>query len=204
MTIGKGTTAGKKLNEYISQIEHCRECKKQLQEEEKAFFADAAAAGFDAPTIRKILKLRTLDKDKRLKADELLSSYLHALGMDDERPLFAAVGMMGVDITVREQVVAALEQFVPASGDIIVRVPGGAPVKLWRNEAGAVEVVDLDESEAEGLRKRRKRADMDAPIGEEDSFPPSARARTLPKSVVDRIADRAEAASSAKREGGSA
>lgn len=201
--IGKGTSAGKKLAEYINVIEHTRERKKQIGDEEKAAFAEAKADGFDASTMRTILKLRTLAREDRLKKEELLHVYLHAMGMDDSRPLFAAVGMMGIDIAMRDQVIAALEQFVPASGDIIVRVPGGAPVKLWRSETGAVLIADLEADEAEGLRKKKRKDDLDTydrDTGEDKSYASPGGSRTPTKSLVDRIADRAEAASAAKRE----
>ena len=98
--IGKGSEAGKLLSGYIAAIEHTRERKKQIGDEEKAAFAAAKADGFDNPTMRRIIKLREMDRDARLQADDLLDAYLHALGMDDSRPLFAAVGMMGIDIAI--------------------------------------------------------------------------------------------------------
>lgn len=204
-TIAKGSEAGKLLNGYVNAIEHTRERKKQIGDEEKAAFAAAEADGFDKPTIRRILTLRGMDKDKRLQADGLLTAYLHALGMDDSRPLFASVGMMGIDIAMREQVIAALEQFVPASGDIVVRVPGGAPVRLWRNEAGAVEVQDMEAAEAASLRRTPRKDTLDtydrADDGEDKTYAsPGGSRGYIPKSVIDRIADKAEAMAAAKRE----
>lgn len=204
-TIAKGSEAGKLLNGYIAAIEHTRERKKQIGDEEKAAFAAAEADGFDKGTLRTVLKLRTLDREKRIKQDGLLTAYLHALGMDDSPTLFSAVGMMGIDIAMREQVIAALEQFVPASGDIVVRVPGGAPVRLWRNESGAVEVQDMEAAEASSLRRTPKRDPLDTydrdteDGGKVYAAPGGLRGGYVPKSVIDRIADAAEAMADAKR-----
>jgi uncharacterized protein (UPF0335 family) len=198
------TKIGKKLTEYIGVIEHVRERKKQLGDEEKAAFAEAKAEGFDAATMRTILKLRAMDREKRTKAQELLDVYLVALGMADERPLFESIGMMGIDIAARESVIAALGQIVPATGDIIVRMPGGAPVKLWRNESGAVEVADVvSEAEAEGLRKARKKDGLDTYDRDDDedrTYASPRGARAGSKSLAERIADRAEETSKARAE----
>lgn len=204
MSVAKGSEAGKLLSGYIAAIEHTRERKKQIGDEEKAAFAAAEADGFDKPTIRRILTLRAMDREARLKADDLLDAYLVALGMDDTRPLFASVGLMSIDVAMREQVISAMEQFVPASGDIVVRVPGGAPVRLWRNEAGTVEVADMEEAEAMSLRRMAKKDTLDTYDRDADgpdktySSPVGARG-FIPKSVIDRIADKAEAMAAEKR-----
>jgi uncharacterized protein (UPF0335 family) len=44
-------------------------------------FAVAKSTGFDSKIIRQVLKIRKLDASKRQEQEELLDTYLHALGM---------------------------------------------------------------------------------------------------------------------------
>lgn len=44
--------------------------------------AEAKATGFDTKTIRKVIKLRKMDIEKRREEDELLELYKAAIGMD--------------------------------------------------------------------------------------------------------------------------
>lgn len=192
MSVGKGTSAGKQLNGFIIEIERVRERKKQIAEEEKGIFAKLKADGFDAGTIRTILKLRLTDKDKRQKAEDLLHTYLHAIGMDEDKPLFSAIGLMGVDTAVREQVIEALAQVVPAVGDIIVRAPGGTQVRLFRDDEGLVHAEDV----VEIIKVKPDRPDGELPPT--TTFTPSGRARTTSKDHVKAAADRAEASSREK------
>lgn len=76
-----GGVAGQRLKRFFERIERVREEKKALAEDEKEIFAEAKSVGFDAPTMRKVLKLREMDAEKRREADELLDLYKSAIGM---------------------------------------------------------------------------------------------------------------------------
>lgn len=144
MTTGRNTVSGDQLTGYIDRIERLREQKAALGEDEKAVFAEAKAAGFNPQRIRECLKIRAQKPHDRQEAQQELDMYLHALGMDAEAPLFRAVGMMGVDTAVREQVIEALKELVPQSGEIIVKA-GGNHVRLWRDKAGEARAEDYVE-----------------------------------------------------------
>lgn len=146
-SIGRNTIAGKELMEGIDQIERLRSQKKELGEREKAVFADMKARGFNPKRIREVLKRREMKPLDLQEAQQELDMYLHACGMDSEAPLFRAVGLMGVDTAVREQVIAAFEQLVPNNGEIIVKV-GGKPVRIARDKKGVVTVEDYCEPAA--------------------------------------------------------
>jgi len=88
MTIGKGTKSGKELRGLIEEVEGVRDRKKQLSEQEKEIFQRGKALGFDVKTIRSILTLRKLDVSKRQEQEALLDTYMHAIGMSEEPPLF--------------------------------------------------------------------------------------------------------------------
>ncbi|KFL47668.1 hypothetical protein IL54_3095 [Sphingobium sp. ba1] len=73
--------AADQLRLLIERIERLREEKKGLAEDEKDVFLEAKSTGFDAPTMRAILKLRAMDAHKRQEAEALLATYAAALGM---------------------------------------------------------------------------------------------------------------------------
>lgn len=200
MTIGKGTEGGRELIGFISEIELVRDRKKQIGDQEKEIFATAKAKGYDPATIRRILKLRGLDNKKREEAETLFDSYMHAIGMAEELPLFRAVGLMGVDVTVAEQVVEALSLLVPAAGDIIVKV-GAARLRLYRDEHGEPHAEEYkDAIHARVIDPRY--GPGEGPLPEPTSvYPPSPRARGLSKEAIAPIVERAEASAAESRRG---
>ncbi len=73
--------AADQLRLLIERIERLREEKKGINDDEKDVFAEAKATGYDAPTMRHILRLRAMDPNKRQEAEALLATYAAALGM---------------------------------------------------------------------------------------------------------------------------
>lgn len=172
MALGKNTPDGAKLTGYIQEIERIRDEKKQLGEDEKMIFASAKAAGFTPVTIRDVLKIRRMKPADRQEAEARLETYLHAIGMDAEAPLFRRVGLMGVDRAAKAEVIEALKLLVPDAGEIVITV-GGQKVKLWRDkegEAHAEDVIDLPVSTGAPQRStpasRQRKAAPDCTEGE--------------------------------------
>jgi uncharacterized protein (UPF0335 family) len=144
-TPGRNTVSGRELVAFVDRIERIREEKKALAADEKQVFAELQAKGFTPKRVRELLKIRTMKPLDRQEAEQELDMYLHVMGMAAEAPLFRAVGQMGVDLAVREQVIEAFKQLVPPGGEIIVKV-GGSPVRLWREkEDGDVQAEDYRE-----------------------------------------------------------
>lgn len=77
-----GGVAGKRLRSFIERVERLEEEKTALAEDIKEVMAEAKATGFDTKTIRKVIKLRKMDIEKRREEDELLELYKAAIGMD--------------------------------------------------------------------------------------------------------------------------
>ena len=73
--------AAKSLRDLVTRIETLEEGKSQIAEDIKGVYADAKAMGFDTKTLRTCIKLRKMDKNERLEAEELLTLYQRALGM---------------------------------------------------------------------------------------------------------------------------
>lgn len=77
-----GGVAGKRLQSFIERIERLEEEKAALAEDIKEVMGEAKATGFDTKTIRKIVKMRKMDIEKRREEDELLELYKAAIGME--------------------------------------------------------------------------------------------------------------------------
>lgn len=140
--VGRNTVSGRQLMDFIERLERIRERKKEAAEDEKLVFAEISNAGFDAKTVRKVLKRREARPVDIEEAQQMLDMYLHACGMASEAPLFRAVGMMSVDLSARDQVIEAFKQLVPNEGEIIVKI-GKQPVRLYRDEHGEAQAEDV-------------------------------------------------------------
>lgn len=152
--IGRNSISGRALQGIIENVERIREAKKALSEEESAVMASAKAAGFAPGTIRDVLKIRSAKPADLEEAQSRLDTYLHAIGMAHETPLFRSVGLMSVDTAKRDEVIEAFKLLVPVAGEIIVKV-GAQPVRLWRDERGEAHAEDLDETPAPAARPKR-------------------------------------------------
>ena len=73
--------AGKRLKSFIERVERLEEEKKGLMEDIKEVYAEGKATGFDVKTMRKIVRLRKMDVEKRREEDELLEVYRAAVGI---------------------------------------------------------------------------------------------------------------------------
>ncbi|MEM9468598.1 MAG: DUF2312 domain-containing protein [Pseudomonadota bacterium] len=78
----KGGVAGKRLKSFIERVERLEEEKAALAEDVKEVMAEAKSAGFETKIIRRIMKLRKMDIEKRREEDELLELYMSAIGME--------------------------------------------------------------------------------------------------------------------------
>lgn len=77
-----GGVSGKRLQAFFDRIERLEEEKAALAEDIKEVYAEAKAVGFDVKIMRRIMKLRKMDIEKRREEDELLNLYMAAIGMD--------------------------------------------------------------------------------------------------------------------------
>lgn len=73
--------SGKRLQTFFERIERLEEEKAGLAEDIKEIYSEAKAVGFDVKTMRRVMKLRKMDAEKRQEEDELLDLYMAAIGM---------------------------------------------------------------------------------------------------------------------------
>ena len=76
-----GGVAGQRLLAFIERVERLEEEKAALMEDIKEVYAEAKGVGFDVKTLRKIVKLRKMDSEKRSEEQQLLELYASAIGL---------------------------------------------------------------------------------------------------------------------------
>ena len=76
-----GGIAADRLRSFIERIERLEEEKRTLSADIKEVYAEAKGSGFDAKTMRQIIRLRRMDQDDRDEEETLLDVYKRALGM---------------------------------------------------------------------------------------------------------------------------
>jgi uncharacterized protein (UPF0335 family) len=69
------------LSLFIDKLEKLEQNKADLMEDIKSVMKEASSHGFDIGTLRKILKIKKMDQDKRQEQEELLELYMGALGI---------------------------------------------------------------------------------------------------------------------------
>ncbi|MEX6723179.1 DUF2312 domain-containing protein [Parapedomonas caeni] len=75
--------AVEQLRQFIERIERLEEEKKGIAEDIRDVYGEAKSQGFDSKTMRTIIKLRAMDKHKRMEMEALLETYKTALGLLD-------------------------------------------------------------------------------------------------------------------------
>ena len=72
--------SAEQLRQFIERIERLEEEKKAFADDIRDVYAEAKSTGFDAKTMRAIVRLRKMEKHHRDEADALLETYRNALG----------------------------------------------------------------------------------------------------------------------------
>jgi uncharacterized protein (UPF0335 family) len=69
------------LKAIVERIERLEEEKKATSDDIRDVYAEAKGTGFDIKALRTIVRLRKQDTDERREQQEVLETYMHALGM---------------------------------------------------------------------------------------------------------------------------
>ena len=80
------TVAREQLKSIIERVERLEEEKQAIAGDIRDIYAEAKANGYDVKTLRKVVRLRKQEPQERQEQEEILTVYLHALGMiaDDQ------------------------------------------------------------------------------------------------------------------------
>jgi uncharacterized protein (UPF0335 family) len=79
--IGHNSVDQSGLQIFIERVERLLEEKKGISDDIRDVMAEAKATGFDTKTMRKVIAIRKMDKEKRQMEEDLLDTYLSALGL---------------------------------------------------------------------------------------------------------------------------
>jgi len=77
-----GGVAADELRLLLERIERLNEEKKGITDDIKDVYGEAKARGYDPKTMRTLVALRKLDRDRRHEQEALLDVYKNAIGMD--------------------------------------------------------------------------------------------------------------------------
>lgn len=79
--IGHNSVPRDQLKSIIERVERLEEEKAGIASDIKDVYAEAKGNGFDVKALRTIVRLRKQDPDERKEQDDVLETYMHALGM---------------------------------------------------------------------------------------------------------------------------
>lgn len=77
-----GGNAAAQLRAFVERVERLEEEKRALTDDVKEVLGEAKGTGFDPKMIRRVVKIRAVDRDKRREEEETLRTYLEALGIE--------------------------------------------------------------------------------------------------------------------------
>lgn len=77
----QGHNSNEQLKSVVERIETVNGQIKELTEDRYDIFSEAKGNGFDVKALRKIITLRKLSEDDRAAQDQILETYMIALGM---------------------------------------------------------------------------------------------------------------------------
>jgi len=81
LNLAEGSIAADELRLLIERIERLEEEKKAIADDVRDVYAEAKARGYDAKTMRTIVRLRKMETHDRQEAEALLETYKAALGL---------------------------------------------------------------------------------------------------------------------------
>lgn len=71
------------LRSFVERIERLEEEKAGLAADVREVYAEAKSQGYDTKVMRELIRLRKLDAADRRERDELLETYMAAIGMGE-------------------------------------------------------------------------------------------------------------------------
>lgn len=74
-----GGNAGARLIAFVERVERMQEEIDAAKEDQKEIYAEAKGVGFDVKTIKKVVKRRKMERERRDEEDQLLALYEDAI-----------------------------------------------------------------------------------------------------------------------------
>lgn len=76
-----GHNAKEQLKSIIERVENREVAKAEIGEEIKDIYTEAKSGGYDVKALRTIVRIRKQSPEDRANQEEVLETYMHALGM---------------------------------------------------------------------------------------------------------------------------
>jgi uncharacterized protein (UPF0335 family) len=76
------TLIDERLRLFVERIERIEEEQKGSADDKRDVYGEVKAVGYDAKTVREIVKLRKMERNARQEAEALLDVYKDALGLN--------------------------------------------------------------------------------------------------------------------------
>ncbi|MEK9831516.1 MAG: DUF2312 domain-containing protein [Alphaproteobacteria bacterium] len=76
-----GGIAAERLRSFIERVERLEEDRANLNADIREVYSEAKSAGFDAKTMRQLIRLRKLEPAERQEQEHLLEVYRNAVGV---------------------------------------------------------------------------------------------------------------------------
>lgn len=77
-----GGVSGDRLKSFVERIERLEEERKATSEDIKDIYSEIKSAGFEPKIVKKIVKLKKMNAEKRKEESELVSLYASAIQLD--------------------------------------------------------------------------------------------------------------------------
>lgn len=74
--------SAEQLRQYIDRLERLEEEKTEISAHIREVMAEAKGNGFDVKAIKQIMKIRKMKPQERMEQEEIITTYMHALGME--------------------------------------------------------------------------------------------------------------------------
>jgi len=80
--IGHNSTVNDgQLRAFIERIESMNQEIRDRNEDKSSIFAEAKSSGFDTRALKEVVKLRSMDRDKRIELETLVDLYRNMMGL---------------------------------------------------------------------------------------------------------------------------
>ena len=79
--VDTGEIGAERLRSFIERVERLEEDRSNLNADIREVYSEAKSVGYDAKTMRQIVRLRKLDPNERQEQEHLLEVYRNAVGV---------------------------------------------------------------------------------------------------------------------------
>lgn len=135
MTLGQNTIEAAALRGIVEEIEAIDAQAQELRDKKGEIFARAKSNGFAVAGIRYVVKARKMKPHDRQEAETVRDIYMHAMGMDEEPPLFRQLAAIAEDDLTQEKLIDSFKAMCPPKGEFIVKI-GDRHLRVFRDAAG--------------------------------------------------------------------